>query len=106
MLWRAKIGGTEIVVATNDGPGGSCAGVRVDVLNARIGTPGVAIFQCFAQAISEGLERGVPLAAYRKTLASRRFEPNGPVEGDPFVEDCTSLVDYLVRSMSARHGGA
>lgn len=108
MLWAVTIpGGGEIrdvrMVVTTHEEHGRLASVRVDVTSHPIGTGWVLLLQAVAQAISEGLERGVPLASYHKTLRARRFEPNGEVIGDEHVQDCTSVVDYLVSALFARY---
>ncbi len=48
-----------------------------------------------------GLQHGVPLQAYVDALALGRFPPTGPVEGDLSVAYASSVLDYVVRTLSA-----
>jgi hypothetical protein len=61
----------------------------------------------FAQAVSLGLARGVPLADYVDAFAYTRFGPAGVVEGDPDIPRATSVLDWAFRRLAMDHlGGA
>jgi ribonucleoside-diphosphate reductase alpha chain len=62
---------------------------------------------CFAIAISLGLQHGVPLEEYIDAFQFTRFEPNGIVQGNPHIKMTTSIIDYIFRELAitylARH---
>ncbi len=61
----------------------------------------------FAQAVSLGLARGVPLSDYVEAFAYTRFGPAGVVEGDPDIPRATSVLDWAFRRLSMDYlGGA
>ena len=49
-----------------------------------------------------GLQYGVPLETYVDQFTFTRFEPQGPVEGHPYVKFATSIVDYIFRVARGR----
>jgi ribonucleoside-diphosphate reductase alpha chain len=56
-----------------------------------------ALLNCFAIAVSKGLQYGVPLEEFVDTFTFTRFEPAGPVAGHEAVKNATSIVDYVFR---------
>src|SRR5207249_2109692 len=62
---------------------------------------------CFAIAISLGLQHGVPLDEFLDAFLFTRFEPNGMVVGNPHIKMTTSIIDYIFRELAitylARH---
>jgi len=66
-----------------------------------------SLMDAFAQAVSAGLARGVPLADYVDAFAYTRFGPAGLVEGDPDIPRATSVLDWAFRRLAIDHlGGA
>ncbi len=61
--------------------------------------------ECFAQALSLGLQHGVKLEEFVEALSLTRFGPAGLVEGDSTAERATSVVDYAMRALSANYLG-
>jgi ribonucleoside-diphosphate reductase alpha chain len=53
--------------------------------------------------ISIGLQYGVPLETYGEQFTFTRFEPQGLVEGHPYVKFGTSIVDYLFRVLGVEY---
>jgi ribonucleoside-diphosphate reductase alpha chain len=107
--WSATVGGTPIDVSLRFGPRGEPTHIRA--VYGKVGNDLQAHLDAVLEAISIGLQAGVPLEAYVKTLAYRRFAPKQtkgegsaprPTTGDPLVPYCTSVVDYAVRSAAAR----
>jgi ribonucleoside-diphosphate reductase alpha chain len=56
-----------------------------------------ALLNCFAIAVSKGLQYGVPLEEFVDTFTFTRFEPAGVVTGHEAVKNATSIVDYVFR---------
>jgi ribonucleoside-diphosphate reductase alpha chain len=60
---------------------------------------------CFAIAISLGLQHGVPLEEYTDAFVFTRFEPNGMVSGNPQIKMATSVIDYIFRELAISYLG-
>jgi ribonucleoside-diphosphate reductase alpha chain len=59
---------------------------------------------CFAIAVSIGLQYGVPLEEFVEKFTFTRFEPNGFVD-HPNVKYCTSVIDYIFRVLGMEYLG-
>jgi len=55
---------------------------------------------CFAIAISLGLQHGVPLEEFVEAFLFTRFEPNGPVNLNDHIKMSTSIIDYIFRELA------
>src|SRR5262249_39087730 len=55
---------------------------------------------CFAIAVSLGLQHGVPLDEFVDAFLFTRFEPNGVVQGNPHIKMTTSIIDYIFRELA------
>ena len=60
---------------------------------------------CFAIAVSLGLQHGVPLDEYVDAFLFTRFEPNGMVQGNPYIKMSTSIIDYIFRELAITYLG-
>src|SRR5262245_53971548 len=60
---------------------------------------------CFAIAVSLGLQHGVPLEEYVDAFLFTRFEPNGTVQGNPHIKMTTSIIDYIFRELAISYLG-
>ena len=60
---------------------------------------------CFAIAISLGLQHGVPLEEFVDAFLFTRFEPNGGVQGNPHIKMTTSIIDYIFRELAITYLG-
>lgn len=98
--WSAVIGGVRLTVWVGVDQHGEPA---LDVAYGPPGNPLETMLRALAGSITVGLRNGVPLSAYTRGLLGQRFEPAGPT-GDVEVPDCTSVVDYMARSLQARCG--
>ena len=63
-----------------------------------------SLMDSFAQAVTAGLQRGVPLAEYVEQFAYTRFGPAGVVEGDPDIPRATSVLDWAFRRLALDYG--
>jgi ribonucleoside-diphosphate reductase alpha chain len=57
------------------------------------------IMDAFAISVSHGLQYGVPLKAYVKSLSSTSFAPAG-ITDDPDIRTASSIIDYLFRRLA------
>jgi ribonucleoside-diphosphate reductase alpha chain len=60
---------------------------------------------CFAIAVSLGLQHGVPLEEFVDAFVFTRFEPNGVVSGNPHIKMSTSIIDYIFRELAISYLG-
>src|SRR5262249_36541012 len=60
---------------------------------------------CFAIAVSLGLQHGVPLEEFADAFLFTRFEPNGMVQGNPHIKMTTSIIDYIFRELAITYLG-
>lgn len=66
-----------------------------------------SLMDSFAQSVTAGLQRGVPLSDYVEQFAYTRFGPAGVVEGDPDIPRATSVLDWAFRRLALDYlGGA
>ncbi|MBK8233264.1 MAG: hypothetical protein IPK72_22490 [Candidatus Eisenbacteria bacterium] len=63
-----------------------------------------SMMNCFAIAVSLGLQYGVPLQEYVDVFTFTRFEPSGPVD-HPNIKYVTSIVDYIFRLLAMEYLG-
>jgi len=57
------------------------------------------LMDSFAISMSHGLQYGVPLKSYVKTLMSTSFAPSG-ITDDPDIRTASSITDYIVRRLA------
>jgi ribonucleoside-diphosphate reductase alpha chain len=62
-----------------------------------------SIMNCFAIAVSMGLQYGVPLEDLVDQFTFTRFEPQGRVDGHDNIRACTSVVDYVFRVLGIEY---
>jgi ribonucleoside-diphosphate reductase alpha chain len=58
-----------------------------------------SLMNCFAIAVSVGLQYGVPLEEYVEKFTFTRFEPAGMVMGHDNIKSATSIIDYIFRML-------
>ena len=64
-----------------------------------------SLMNCFAIAISLGLQYGVPLEEFVEAFVFTRFEPNGSVQGHDNIKMSTSVIDYIFRELALSYLG-
>src|SRR5690606_31430679 len=62
-----------------------------------------SLMNCFAIAVSKGLQYGVPLQEFVDTFTFTRFEPQGMVDGHPNIKMATSIIDYVFRVLGLEY---
>ncbi|PZC40230.1 MAG: ribonucleoside-diphosphate reductase alpha chain [Chloroflexi bacterium] len=106
---KARVGGHSIYLHTgefeqndiNDNP--RLGEIFVDM--AKDGAAFRSLMNCFAIAVSIGLQHGVPLDAYVDSFVFTKFEPNGMVSGHDRIQMSTSIIDYLFRELGVTYLG-
>lgn len=100
---EARIGGQKLFVRTGEYPDGELGEVFIDSYKEGAGYR--SLLNCFAIAVSKGLQYGVPLEEFVDTFTFTRFEPSGVVSGHPNVKQATSLVDFVFRILGYEYLG-
>jgi ribonucleoside-diphosphate reductase alpha chain len=93
---KAKIGGQTIFLRTGEYPDGTVGEIFIDM--AKEGATMRSMLNCFAIAISIGLQYGVPLEEYVEKFVFTKFDPAGFVE-HPNIRTSTSIVDFIFRAL-------
>jgi ribonucleoside-diphosphate reductase alpha chain len=99
---KAKINGQVIFLRTGEYTDGSLGEIFIDM--AKEGATMRSMLNCFAIAISIGLQYGVPLEEFVEKFVFTRFEPSGMVD-HPNIKSTTSIVDFIFRSMAYEYLG-
>jgi ribonucleoside-diphosphate reductase alpha chain len=100
---EARVGGHKIFLRTGQYEDGTLGEIFIDM--HKEGAAFRSLMNCFAMSVSIGLQYGVPLQTYVDQFTFTRFEPQGLVEGHPYVRMATSIVDYLFRVLGCEYLG-
>jgi ribonucleoside-diphosphate reductase alpha chain len=100
---KARIGNHKIYLRTGEYEDGSLGEIFVDM--HKEGAAFRSMCNCFAIAVSLGLQHGVPLEEYVDAFVFTRFEPNGMVQGNPHIKLATSIIDYIFRELAITYLG-
>tara|TARA_Y100001951_G_C11236287_1_gene237653 strand:- start:62 stop:694 length:633 start_codon:yes stop_codon:yes gene_type:complete len=98
---KARIGGHKIYLHTGEYVDGSLGEIFLD-MNKEGATLG-GLMNCFAIAVSLGLQHGVPLQKYVEAFTFTKFEPSGMVQGSECIKMSTSPLDYIFRELAVRY---
>jgi ribonucleoside-diphosphate reductase alpha chain len=98
---EAKVGGHKIFLRTGEYQNGQLGEIFIDM--HKEGAAFRSLMNCFAMAVSVGLQYGVPLETFVEQFTFTRFEPQGLVEGHPNIKFATSIVDYLFRVLGVEY---
>jgi ribonucleoside-diphosphate reductase alpha chain len=100
---KARIGNHKIYLRTGEYEDGTLGEIFLDM--HKEGAAFRSMTNCFAIAISLGLQHGVPLEEYVDAFQFTRFEPNGAVVGNPHIKMTTSIIDYIFRELAITYLG-
>ena len=100
---HVSVGGHKVALRTAEDADGRL--VEVAFTLSKEGAAYRSLMESFAQSVSLGLHRGVPLAEYVDAFAYTRFGPAGAVEGDPAIPRATSVLDWAFRRLALDHLG-
>ncbi|MBI4913473.1 MAG: adenosylcobalamin-dependent ribonucleoside-diphosphate reductase [Acidobacteria bacterium] len=99
----ATVGGTKLYLRTGEYEDGALGEIFLDI--HKEGAAFRAVLNCFAIAVSMGLQHGVPLEEYCDAFLFTRFEPNGMVQGSDTVKFSTSIIDFVFRELAISYLG-
>ena len=94
---KASIDGQTVFVRTGEYEDGTLGEIFVDM--HKEGATFRSLMNCFAIAVSVGLQYGVPLEEYVEKFTFTRFEPAGMVVGHANIKSATSIIDYIFRML-------
>jgi len=98
---EARVGGHKIFLRTGEYDDARLGEIFIDM--HKEGAAFRSMMNCFAMAVSVGLQYGVPLETYVEQFTFTRFEPQGNVEGHPNIKMATSIVDYIFRVLGVEY---
>ena len=100
---EAKVGGQKVYVRTGNYADGELGEVFIDM--HKEGATMRSMTNCFAIAMSLGLQHGVPLAEYVDAFVYSNFAPNGIVQDHPNIKHASSVIDYIMRLLAFEYLG-
>jgi ribonucleoside-diphosphate reductase alpha chain len=98
---EAHVGGHKVFLRTGEYEDGSLGEIFIDM--HKEGAAFRSLMNCFAMAVSVGLQYGVPLSTYVEQFTFTRFEPHGVVQGHENIKFSTSIVDYIFRVIGVEY---
>ncbi len=96
------VGGHRVVIRTGEFSDGSLGEVSIDM--HKEGATMRSLMNCIAQAVSIGLQHGVPLEQFVDAFTFTRFEPAG-MTTHPNIKTSTSMVDFVFRVLGFEYLG-
>jgi ribonucleoside-diphosphate reductase alpha chain len=100
---EAQVAGHKVYIRTGEYEDGSLGEIFIDM--HKEGAAYRSMMNCFAIAVSLGMQYGVPLKEFVDKFTFTRFEPSGVVNGHPNIKMATSIVDYLFRVLGMEYLG-
>jgi ribonucleoside-diphosphate reductase alpha chain len=100
---KVKIDGHSIYLRTGEYEDGHVGEIFLDI--NKEGTLLRSMMNCFAVAVSLGLQYGVPLDEFVEVFTFTRFEPNGMVVGHDNIKRSTSIIDFIFRDLAINYLG-
>lgn len=100
---KAKLAGHTVYLRTGEYNDGRIGEIFLDM--HREGAAYRSLMNCFAIAISLGLQYGVPLEEYVDAFVFTKFEPSGMVTGNKTIKMATSVIDYVFRELAISYLG-
>lgn len=100
---KVKINGQSVYLRTGDYENGQLGEIFIDM--HREGAAFRSLMNCFAIAISLGLQHGVPLEEFIDAFVFTKFEPSGVITGHNRIKMSTSIIDYIFRELAVTYLG-
>jgi len=94
---KAKINGQAIFLRTGEYNDQTLGEIFIDL--AKEGSTLRSLMNCFAIAVSVGLQYGVPLEEFVEKFVFTKFEPAGMVD-HPNIKSTTSIIDFVFRCLA------
>ncbi len=99
---EARVAGNKVYLRTGEYEDGTLGEMFIDM--HKEGAAFRSMMNCFAIAVSLGLQHGVPLEEFVNVFTFTRFEPSGPCD-HPNIKMVTSIIDYIFRVVGMEYLG-
>ncbi len=99
---ETSVSGHKIHLRTGEFEDGRLGEIFIDMFKE--GAAYRSMVNCFAVAVSLGLQYGVPLEKLVDSFTFTRFEPSGMTD-HPNIKQCTSVVDFIFRVLGMEYLG-
>ena len=99
---EAAVAGQKMYLRTGEYDDGKLGEIFIDTFKE--GASYRSLLNCFAVAVSIGLQYGVPLEKYVDSFTFTRFDPSG-FTTHPNIRTCTSIVDFIFRVLGMEYLG-
>jgi len=97
---EAKVGNNKVYLRTGEYDNNKLGEIFIDM--HKEGASFRSLLNCFAIAVSKGLQYGVPLEEFVNIFTFTRFEPYGIVEHEN-IKSATSVVDFIFRVLGMEY---
>ena len=94
---KGRVGGQPVILKTGEYQDGTIGEIYINM--EKEGATMRSILDCFAMAVSVGLQYGVPLEEFVDKYIFTRFEPSGIVD-HPNIKTSTSVFDFIFRMLA------
>ncbi len=95
---KATVGGHKIYLRTGEYEDNTLGEIFLDM--HKEGAAFRSLMNCFAIAVSLGLQHGVPLEEFVDAFTFTGFEPSGIVQGHDRIKMARSIIDYIFRDLA------
>ncbi len=99
---EVEMGGHKIYFRTGEYENGEIGEIFIDMFKE--GAAYRSLLNCFAVAVSMGLQYGVPLDKFVEKFTFTRFEPSG-FTNHPNIKNATSIIDFIFRVLGMEYLG-
>jgi ribonucleoside-diphosphate reductase alpha chain len=99
---EGRVGGHKLYLRTGEYEDGSIGEIFIDL--HKEGAAFRSLMNCFAIAVSKGLQYGVPLEEFVDTFSFTRFEPSGVCD-HPNIKMAGSVIDFVFRVLGMEYLG-
>ena len=99
---ETSVSSHKIFLRTGEYANGELGEIFIDMYKE--GAAYRSLLNCFAIAVSIGLQYGVPLEKFVNSFTFTRFEPQG-ITDHPNIKICTSILDYIFRILGMEYLG-
>ena len=102
MTIEGRVGGHQVYLRTGEYDDGRLGEIFIDM--HKEGATFRSLLNCFAIAVSMGLQYGVPIEDFVEKFTFTRFEPQGVVS-HPNIKQATSILDFIFRVIGMEYLG-
>jgi ribonucleoside-diphosphate reductase alpha chain len=99
---ESSVRGHKVFLRTGEYEDGKLGEIFIDMYKE--GAAYRSLINCFAIAVSIGLQYGVPLEKFVNAFTFTRFEPQGSSD-HPNIKFCTSILDFIFRVLGMEYLG-